>query len=93
MFGPSTALTLHRSVIHYRLARLRYVLDYPNYIRRKDDTDQVTDNRYQKKILRRFAPQYDIGFVILSEESFQVADYRLQTTAYRRQIILISSPL
>ena len=59
VFGPSTALTLHRSVIHYRLARLRYVLDYPNYIRRKDDTDQVTDDNHQKKILRRFAPQYD----------------------------------
>ena len=29
MFGPSTALTVHRTVIHYRLARLRYVLDRP----------------------------------------------------------------
>ena len=29
VFGPSTALTVHRTVIHYRLARLRYVPDRP----------------------------------------------------------------
>ena len=29
VFGPSTALTVHRTVIHYRLARLRYVLYRP----------------------------------------------------------------
>ncbi len=28
-FGPSTALTVHLTVIHYRIARLRYVLDCP----------------------------------------------------------------
>ena len=29
VFGPSTALTVHRTVIHYRLARSRYVPDRP----------------------------------------------------------------
>ena len=29
VFGPLTALTVHRTVIHYRLARLRYVPDCP----------------------------------------------------------------
>ena len=56
VFGPSTALTVHRTVIHYRLARLRYVLYRPFFV-----LNNKTKNcsKFVKKVLQ-FLPLYSI---------------------------------